>query len=364
MHFFDSFQSKPLNSIHLFFSFSLTTLLPEAHLQHYPTDSAKGCLNSRTRIDENVKAFQSRLIQQMSHVTASKIMNQVSDSETHIDEKAKKSSASTRARLKVNAKDMQEALHDELGKEIFKTEIAKIYKGRRSSGPGNKKAAIHQANDEIKKFWSSELTFEIGDDGPIEAVEAGKRRARQKARQVAAALAQPFCELDLTTHHEASRRGYNAYFSSEKGHLEEPQNHLWIQCMTSFKRLLYSAEKGFELSKLTQAIEKLGGPVSVALIDDGIEVLEVKFDESVSLTGRSFHPNPRHSGDYFPWYHSSGGHGTVMASQIHRICPRAHLSILKLDDKVPSQSRKRQITLKSAARVRCPRPRRTSDMTT
>ena len=47
---------------------------------------------------------------------------------------------------------------------------------------------------------------------------------------------------------------------------------------------------------------------------------------------------------------TSGGHGTVMASLICRVFPKAQLYVVKLDEHI-SENMKRQITAKSAAKV-------------
>lgn len=276
----------------------------------------------------------------------SQIIKQVSNLVKTSTAKTNKASEHKRnwARLKVTAKDLQEALHDE-----FAQKILNLSKARGSPSPGDKKMILRQASDKIDEFWSAECLLKVEDNGEIAAIEAGRSRASQAAREIVSVLVRPFYELEITFHNEGSHRG-----SSTCSPSEDSQKHEWITCMTDFRRLLYTAEKRFDRSmdqKLREAIEELGGPITVALIDDGIELLEVRLDESMSLTGRSFHPKAWHSGDYLPWYLSSGGHGTVMASQIHRICPRAQLCILKLEDKVNPQSKKRQITMKSAAQV-------------
>ena len=65
---------------------------------------------------------------------------------------------------------------------------------------------------------------------------------------------------------------------------------------------------------MKKAVLKTGGPITVALIDDGIEVTEIRFDKSIMMTGRSFSPKPMEKSSdknaYFPWYLSSKGHST------------------------------------------------------
>lgn len=332
------------------------------------TDGVQGCLNSRDRIKKDIHAFKQRLIKQFASVTASQIMNQIELLEGYMHASVKKASGNASAWLDATAISLRDALRDELAGEL-----GIISQGGRQSEPNHKRIAIIRAKDKIKEFWSEELLFrsEIETWDEIEALEAGKKRAKQKARQIASALAQPFHELCITISYEGSHRGYNDLFSPERGYREEYQTHDWIQCMADFKRLLYTAEKRFERSQdrkitLMEAIGKLptgSGPITVALIDDGVDLLEACPDKSVSLTGRSFHPKPYPSDDYLPWYFSSGGHGTAMAKEIQRIFPRANLRILKLQDTGHPTSKKRRITMKSAAQVRSPRwSQKTSDI--
>lgn len=94
-------------------------------------------------------------------------------------------------------------------------------------------------------------------------------------------------------------------------------------------------------------------PVTVALIDDGYDISEPGLNNKI-IGGRSFcrHNSRNNHASYFV---TSGGHGTVMANQICRVCPNAELFMLRLDEYVGAQG-KRQITAESAAQVR-PLPR-------
>jgi len=86
----------------------------------------------------------------------------------------------------------------------------------------------------------------------------------------------------------------------------------------------------------------------VALIDDGIDMDDTILRPHNIVSGRSFCSHdteqPR------PYYLSSGGHGTAMASLICRVCPKVKLYVLKLDE-YGSEPGKRQITAKSAAKA-------------
>lgn len=90
-------------------------------------------------------------------------------------------------------------------------------------------------------------------------------------------------------------------------------------------------------------------PVTVALIDDGYDISEPGLNSKI-VGGRSF---CRHNfrNNHASYFVTSGGHGTVMANQICRVCPNAELFMLRLDEYVGAQG-KRQITAESAAQVR------------
>jgi len=93
---------------------------------------------------------------------------------------------------------------------------------------------------------------------------------------------------------------------------------------------------------------ELEEPITVALIDDGIDMDDTILRPHNIVSGRSFCSHdteqPR------PYYLSSGGHGTAMASLICRVCPKVRLYVLKLDE-YGSKPGKRQITAKSAAKA-------------
>lgn len=127
---------------------------------------------------------------------------------------------------------------------------------------------------------------------------------------------------------------------------EHPPKHEWIQCMKDFRQLLFEAEKEYKGNPGVDGI-RIDEPIKVALIDDGIHFDELEYEP---IGGRSFCRDEDRNLT-FPWYMSSGGHGTVMASQIYRICPRTQLYVVKLED-YASESSNRQITARSAAQVR------------
>ncbi|KAI3325915.1 subtilisin-like protein [Xylariaceae sp. AK1471] len=129
--------------------------------------------------------------------------------------------------------------------------------------------------------------------------------------------------------------------------LERLRAHDWIKCMTDFKRLLNEAEANFARTENTKIEDEIEDPIKVALIDDGININELEY---TPIGGRSFCPRNEDKSHNYPYYVSSSGHGTVMASQIYRICPRAQLYVLKIEDHA-DENGSRQITARSAAQA-------------
>ena len=88
-------------------------------------------------------------------------------------------------------------------------------------------------------------------------------------------------------------------------------------------------------------------PIRVALIDDGIDGADQILYENIA-DGVSFcHRDEGLSNTY---YVASGGHGTLMATFIRRMCPWVKLYVAKLDEGFAPDGRK-QITADSAAKV-------------
>jgi hypothetical protein len=118
------------------------------------------------------------------------------------------------------------------------------------------------------------------------------------------------------------------------------QRHRWLTCMDEFADFIQNVESPLPLDK----------PVTIALIDDGIDINEQSLSARI-IGGRCFCQRDTFQNLSKPYYVTSGGHGTVMASLICRVCPKAQLYIVKLDEHISEHS-KRQITAKSAAKVR------------
>ncbi|PMD16059.1 hypothetical protein NA56DRAFT_709146 [Hyaloscypha hepaticicola] len=86
--------------------------------------------------------------------------------------------------------------------------------------------------------------------------------------------------------------------------------------------------------------------VKVAVIDDGINILQGGFDDSIR-GGVFFYTSPGTSVSR-PYYFSSSGHGTLMANLIKRVCPIEQLYIARLDTKNDTK----QLTATSASKAR------------
>lgn len=90
--------------------------------------------------------------------------------------------------------------------------------------------------------------------------------------------------------------------------------------------------------------------IKVALIDDGIDGFESILSKNIAH-GVSF-CRPSDSEDLMRTYYvSSGGHGTMMARLIRRMCPKVKFYVARLEE-YKSSSGKRFITARSARQVR------------
>jgi Subtilase family len=124
---------------------------------------------------------------------------------------------------------------------------------------------------------------------------------------------------------------------------EQEVRHRWLITMDEFADFLQNMERNLEPQLVLEE------PITVALIDDGIDINDVALQSRI-VGGRSFcHRNMEQNLNQ-PYYVSSGGHGTVMASLICRICPNVRLYVLKLNEYMIEPG-KREITADSAAKV-------------
>lgn len=130
----------------------------------------------------------------------------------------------------------------------------------------------------------------------------------------------------------------------------QAKTHKWVECMKSFSSILQTALRNSDT--VEESIEKKGEPIVVALIDDGVDVDQLLAARNPApIGGRSFCSHSHNPDQSHPYYESSRGHGTLMAQQIYRVCPRANLVALKLKDHEDQETKRRCITPLSAAKV-------------
>ncbi|KAI0906245.1 hypothetical protein F4823DRAFT_90753 [Ustulina deusta] len=128
------------------------------------------------------------------------------------------------------------------------------------------------------------------------------------------------------------------------------ERHRWITSMEEYASFLQTAQREW-CTDLGEGQEKspLKYPVTVAVIDDGIDVHDPMVQSRI-IDGRSFCSRDEEQNLNQPYYVSGGGHGTAMAKLICKVCPNVQLYILRLDEYV-MEAGKRQITAKSAAKA-------------
>ena len=88
--------------------------------------------------------------------------------------------------------------------------------------------------------------------------------------------------------------------------------------------------------------------IRVAVIDDGVNGFENDLSDSI-VTGISYSRTSDTDNLIRSYYVSSGGHGTMMAKLIRRMCPSVKLYIARLEEY--KSSNKRFITARSARDV-------------
>jgi hypothetical protein len=143
-------------------------------------------------------------------------------------------------------------------------------------------------------------------------------------------------EVNYEQEHVDSQNTTN---SSTGGAREVARPHRWLDCMDEFADFVQNVDPPRPVQE----------PVTIALIDDGVDINEQALTDKI-IGGRSFCYRNKFQNLSKSYYVTTGGHGTIMASLICRVCPKAKLYVIKLDEDINEQS-KRQITAKSAAKV-------------
>lgn len=113
------------------------------------------------------------------------------------------------------------------------------------------------------------------------------------------------------------------------------QNHQWLDHMDVFAQEV-NGVWDHAIKSIPQSSQYLLEPVTVALIDDGVDIIDPSFHGrsyggqslSFDLIGEN---QLKTSQRGHPYYHSKAGHGTVMANMIFRVCPMARLYIIRIE---------------------------------
>ncbi|KAI9793750.1 MAG: hypothetical protein M1833_000696 [Piccolia ochrophora] len=166
------------------------------------------------------------------------------------------------------------------------------------------------------------------------------RRTRNNVRQFEARLKRNRPGIIFDEPEEYQPEKYETQNAPTNSSVDLDKNrHRWLECMDEFADFIQNVEPPRQLYE----------PITIALIDDGVDINELSLHDKI-VGGRSFSQRKGFLNASRPYYVTNGGHGTVMGSLICRVCPRAKLFILKLDEYISDQSR-RQITASSAAKA-------------
>ncbi|KAI6366354.1 hypothetical protein MCOR25_005169 [Pyricularia grisea] len=125
--------------------------------------------------------------------------------------------------------------------------------------------------------------------------------------------------------------------------------HQWLRVMENFSLFLRNAVDNANLNgiKDTTGGFSMKHDIKVALIDDGVDIGDPRISECFA-EGYSYDERDGDGADrVHPFYRSSGGHGTAMASLICKICPKVRLWVFRLRERIVDGNR--QLTAKSAA---------------
>lgn len=173
----------------------------------------------------------------------------------------------------------------------------------------------------------------------MQGLETGKRtRSNVREFQRRLKLLRPEVEVDIVEEHEPVKHDPTGG-PVDTAREQVEHRHKWLTCMDEFADFIQNVDPPLPLRE----------EVTIALIDDGVDINEQSLHAKI-IGGRSFCQRDKFQNLSKPYYVTSGGHGTVMASLICRVCPKAQLYVVKLDEHM-SENMKRQITAQSAAKV-------------
>ncbi|KAJ4385283.1 hypothetical protein N0V93_010344 [Gnomoniopsis smithogilvyi] len=125
--------------------------------------------------------------------------------------------------------------------------------------------------------------------------------------------------------------------------------HKWMECMNDFSESFRQVMGHKDMKKPGHDI--LSNPITVALIDDGADITHPDLT-GTNFEGSSFdHEQDQDDWHVNPYWYSAGGHGTLMARLIHRICPSARICVIKLKTMATNSSPKLQVDPRSAIKA-------------
>ncbi|KAF3022969.1 hypothetical protein E8E14_008762 [Neopestalotiopsis sp. 37M] len=131
------------------------------------------------------------------------------------------------------------------------------------------------------------------------------------------------------------------------------ENHKWLSTMDKFSQSIDQVwNKAQDLAKQSQLKAWLAEPIVVALIDDGVDLLDPSLQgrhcEGKSLSYDMEDINKPTEQREHAFWDPSGDHGTVMANLIFRVCPMVKLYVIRMETHVDDENHRR-ITARSAA---------------
>ncbi|RAK99153.1 subtilisin-like protein [Aspergillus ibericus CBS 121593] len=120
------------------------------------------------------------------------------------------------------------------------------------------------------------------------------------------------------------------------------QPNRWLECIDQFADEIQNVKV-----PLTD-IPALKGDIKVAVVDDGVDI-HIQSLQGKVIGGESFDRGSLDGYGTSPYYISGGGHGTMMADMVCRVCPTAKLFVYKLEMHSNPDGGPRQISAESAA---------------
>ncbi|RAK81430.1 S8 family peptidase [Aspergillus fijiensis CBS 313.89] len=170
----------------------------------------------------------------------------------------------------------------------------------------------------------------------LETAERSRRNVNQFCNRLAALRPDIHVQLEKQVPNQHTKQTDKSVEGARECN-EHP--HRWITCMDKFADFI-------------QNIHSPAGSmegIRVALIDDGVDIEEKTLRGKI-VGGRSFSPREHAQNLQRSFYVSGGGHGTVMASLVCRLCPAAKLFVVKVAEHV-SRDSGRHISASSAAKA-------------